>query len=292
MCPPRPPQLTCTVASPTSVTLNWGAAAGATSYQIERATSGAFAQVGTSTTTSFTNTGLTTNTAYQYRVRAANSAGTSHAVDGRHLHPGQHRQPPGTPGTPTTSAVTASSVTLNWAASTGTVTNYQVERATGATSTTFTQVGTSTTTSFTNTALAASTTYRFRVRATNSAGNSAYSGIVNVTTTTGGTGGGCSATLTLQTGWGGGYVMQPVTVTNTGTSSISGWTVTFTLPAGHAITNSWNATVTVSGQTVTARGIAGQTANLGAGASANWGFQATRPTSDNSLPSGATCTSP
>ena len=89
---------------------------------------------------------------------------------------------PGTPGTPTTSNVTSSSVTLSWTASTGTVTNYQIERATGATSTTFAQVGTSTTPTFTNTGLAANTTYRYRVRATNSAGNSAYSGIVNVTT--------------------------------------------------------------------------------------------------------------
>ena len=52
---------------------------------------------------------------------------------------------PGTPGTPTASNVTSNSVSLNWGASSGTVSNYQIERATGATSTSFSQVGTSTT---------------------------------------------------------------------------------------------------------------------------------------------------
>jgi len=297
--PPVPPAtptgLTCTVMSPTSIALSWNAVTGATSYQIERATgatSTSYSQVGTSTVTSFTNTGLTMSTTYRYRVRAANSAGTSQPAGPVNCTTFQDTgQVPGTPGTPTTSGVTTSAVTLSWAASSGTVTGYQIERATGATSTTFTQVGTSTTTSFTNTGLAANTTYRYRVRAVNTAGNSAYSGITNVTTQTGGTGGGCTATLTVQTAWGGGYVMQPVTVT-AGASAITGWTVTFTLPAGHTITNSWNATVTISGQTVTARGIAGQNANLGAGASTNWGFQATRSSSDNSLPTSPTCTSP
>jgi endoglucanase len=207
----------------------------------------------------------------------------------------QPPQVPGPPGTPTTSGVTANSVTLNWSASSGTVTNYQIERCQGSTCTNFAQVGTSTTTSFTNTGLTANTAYRYRVRATNSVGNSAYSGIVNVTTsgtTSPPPPGGCSAALTVQTAWSNGYVMQPNTVSNTGTSTINGWTVTFTLPAGHTITNFWNATVTISGQTVTARGISGQNTTLGSGASTTWGFQATRPDGNTQLPAGPTCTSP
>jgi lysophospholipase L1-like esterase len=300
---------------------------------------------------------------------------------------GQNPQPPGTPGTPVASGITASSVSLAWTASSGTVSNYQIERCQGSTCTAFVQIGTSATAAFVNSGLTASTTYRYRVRATNSAGASPYSGIVNVTTTgstgcvptnlivtgttpssitlswspppaacntagydvlrapgasggsfavvgqpvnppftdsglpsastfryqvrardtqnnvgpltpvlvastMGGGQGGCAATLTLQTGWGNGYVMQPNSVTNTGTSTITGWTVTFTLPAGHTIIGSWNATVAVSGQTVTARGIAGQNATLGAGASTTWGFQAGRPNGNTAVPSGATCTSP
>jgi cellulase/cellobiase CelA1 len=98
-------------------------------------------------------------------------------------------------------------------------------------------------------------------------------------------------TATVQTQWGNGYVIQPVTVANTGTSAINGWTVTFTLPSGHAVTGSWNATLTVSGQTVTARS-AGHNGALGSGQSTTFGFQASRPNGNTQTPSGYRCTSP
>ncbi|MEU8361257.1 cellulase family glycosylhydrolase [Nonomuraea sp. NPDC048882] len=91
----------------------------------------------------------------------------------------------------------------------------------------------------------------------------------------GGGGGGCTAAGSVQSQWGGGYVVQ-ATVTNTGTAPVTGWTVTFTLPSGHTIAGSWNATLTSSGQTVTARN-AGYNGNLGAGGSTGFGFQVTRP---------------
>ena len=84
---------------------------------------------------------------------------------------------------------------------------------------------------------------------------SAVSNTVTATTQTGGTGGGCSVTPTVQTQWQTGYVIEPARVTNTGTATINGWTVTFTLPAGHAIVGSWNTVLTVSGQTITARNV-------------------------------------
>ncbi|GAA3143954.1 hypothetical protein GCM10020001_078580 [Nonomuraea salmonea] len=131
---------------------------------------------------------------------------------------------------------------------------YDVLRAPGASGGSFAQVGTSATTSFSDTGLTPSTTYRYQVRARDAAGNlSPVSDTVQVTTTSGGTTGVCTATPTVQTQWGSGYVVQPLTITNTSTSTITGWTVTFTLPAGHTLTGSWNATVTTSGQTVTAK---------------------------------------
>ncbi len=199
-------------------------------------------------------------------------------------------QPPGTPGTPTTSNVTSSSVTLNWAASSGTVNSYLIERATGATSTSFTQVGTSSSPSFTNSGLAANTTYRYRVRAQNNAGTSGYSGIVNVTTTSGGGGGGCTTTATPSSQWNNGYVMN-VTVTNTGTSTLNGWTSTVTLPSGHAHTGSWPTAATVSGQTLTQRN-QNWNGSLAPGQSATWGFQASRPNGSTQLPTSFGCTSP
>jgi hypothetical protein len=194
---------------------------------------------------------------------------------------------PGAPGTPATSNVTSNSVTLNWAASSGTVTGYQIERATGATGTSFSQVGTGSGTSFTDTGLTAGTTYRYRVRATNAAGNSAYSGIVNVTTSGSGGGGGsgaCTTTTAVQSQWNTGYVLQ-LTVRNSGTTTLNSWTSTVTLPPGHALTNSWPIPATMSGQVVTEH----STAALAPGATASWGVQAGRADGNTQLPSTVTC---
>jgi endo-1,4-beta-xylanase len=139
--------------------------------------------------------------------------------------------------------------------------------------------------------LSASQTFRYQVRARDAAGNvSGFSTVVTGTTSGGGGGGGCSIALTAQSQWGNGYVIQPANVTNTGTAAITSWTVTITLPAGHAITGSWNATLTVSGQTVTARPMS-YNSNLGPGASTQFGFQASRPNGNTALPT-ATCAVP
>ncbi|MFI6454685.1 cellulose binding domain-containing protein [Streptosporangium amethystogenes] len=100
---------------------------------------------------------------------------------------------------------------------------------------------------------------------------------------------GCSAAAASSYQWNNGYVVDPIAVTNTGPSTINGWTVTFTLPAGHSLTGSWGATVTTSGQTVTARNLS-YNGSLAPGAKANFGFQAMNPSGTIQLPSGYTCT--
>ena len=83
--------------------------------------------------------------------------------------------------------VSTSQINLTWTASTDNVgvSEYRVERCQGASCTNFVQVATSTGTSFSNTGLASNTTYRFRVRAADGAGNfSTYSNIVSATTQT------------------------------------------------------------------------------------------------------------
>ncbi|GAA3789705.1 hypothetical protein GCM10022226_05620 [Sphaerisporangium flaviroseum] len=202
---------------------------------------------------------------------------------------------PTTPGTPTASNVTSSGARLSWSASTDSggsgLAGYNVYREQGATDP---QLGQSTTNSISLTGLTAGTQYQVYVRARDGAGNlSGNSSPVTFTTTTGGGGGGngCGVTGTTQGQWGNGYVIQPVTVTNTGTSAITGWTVTFTLPAGHTITGSWNATLTISGQTVTAKN-AGHNGTLAANASTSFGFQGSRPNGNTQVPAGYTCSSP
>ncbi len=156
-------------------------------------------------------------------------------------------QPPTTPGTPTASGVTANSVTLNWAASTDNtaVTGYEVYRATGASGGTFTLVGTPTGTTFTATGLAASTTYRFNVRARDAVPNfSASSGTVAVTTQAGGGGTGPCRVNYSASNWGGGNGFTAnVTITNTGTSAVNGWTLAFSFGSGQRVSlPGWGAT--------------------------------------------------
>jgi hypothetical protein len=81
--------------------------------------------------------------------------------------------------------------------------------------------------------------------------------------------GGCSLTAAVTGSWAGGYQMQ-LTVKNTGSSAIAGWTTSFTFPGDQRLANSWNAVAAQSGQQVTATN---QTynGNLAAGASATWG---------------------
>ncbi|MGW0810138.1 endo-1,4-beta-xylanase [Nonomuraea sp. NPDC002799] len=199
--------------------------------------------------------------------------------------------PPTTPGTPSASNVTSNSATLTWTASTDSggsgLAGYNVYREQG---TTDTQLGQSTANSISLTGLSPSTQYQAYVRARDGAGNlSGNSALVTFTTIAGpGGGGGCTAVGTVQTQWGNGYVVQPVTVTNTGTSGITGWTVTFTLPAGHTVTGSWNTALTVNGQTVTAKN-AGHNGTLAANASTSFGYQVSRPNGNTQTVSGYTC---
>ncbi|MGW3342067.1 PQQ-dependent sugar dehydrogenase [Nonomuraea rubra] len=207
---------------------------------------------------------------------------------------GTDTQAPSAPAGLAASGTTATATTLSWTAATDNVgvTGYDVLRAPGASGGTFTQAGTSATTSFTNTGLTAGTTYRYQVRARDAAGNlSPVSNTVTVTTTPSQGGGTCTATPATASEWATGYVIQ-VTVTNTGTATLNGWTVTFTLPPGHTISGSWNVQMSSSGQTATARNAAYNGGPIAPGASTSFGFQASRPSADGRVPGNYTCTSP
>ncbi|MGV9212110.1 cellulase family glycosylhydrolase [Micromonospora sp. RB23] len=81
--------------------------------------------------------------------------------------------------------------------------------------------------------------------------------------------GGCSASYAITNQWQGGFQGE-VRVT-AGTSAITGWTARWTFASGQSVTQSWNATVTSSGATVTARSL-DYNGRLAAGASATFGF--------------------
>jgi hypothetical protein len=93
--------------------------------------------------------------------------------------------PPSTPTGVTSSAVSSSQVNLSWTASTDNigVTGYLVERCGGSACTSFSQIATPSGTSYSDTGLSASTTYSYRVRATDAGGNlSGYSSVASATT--------------------------------------------------------------------------------------------------------------
>ncbi|MFJ6194713.1 PHB depolymerase family esterase [Micromonospora sp. NPDC092111] len=65
-----------------------------------------------------------------------------------------------------------------------------------------------------------------------------------------------------------------VTITNTGGTTVNGWALAFTLPAGQTITSGWNATYSPTSGAVTARNLS-YNATIAPGTSVGIGFQAT-----------------
>jgi chitodextrinase len=84
-------------------------------------------------------------------------------------------------------AASSTQINLGWTASTDIVgvTGYLIERCQGAGCTNFVQIGTSTSITYNDTGLTVSTSYSYRVRATDAAGNlSGYSGTASAATST------------------------------------------------------------------------------------------------------------
>ncbi|WP_129843085.1 cellulose binding domain-containing protein [Streptomyces sp. RFCAC02] len=84
-----------------------------------------------------------------------------------------------------------------------------------------------------------------------------------------------------------------LTITNTGTTAVNGWSLGFTLPAGQSITSGWNAGYSSGGGTVTATNAAWN-GTIAPGASVSIGYQAAH--TGNAAPptgftlNGAACT--
>ncbi|MCF0091615.1 cellulose binding domain-containing protein [Micromonospora sp. MH99] len=73
--------------------------------------------------------------------------------------------------------------------------------------------------------------------------------------------------------WNNGFTAD-VQITNTGSSALNGWTLTYSLPGGQQVTNAWNATVSQSGSTVTARNVS-HNGSIAPGGTASFGYQGT-----------------
>ncbi len=187
-----PTNLSTTNVAATSVTLNWGAATGATNYSIQYklASASSWTSAGTSTATSFNLSGLTASTAYNWQVKtdcsafspSANFTTTSGGGGGTCAAPG---------GLNAGSIVTTS-VALSWGASSG-ATSYTVQFKTTAASA-WTTAGSTGNLSFNLSNLTANTAYSWQVKAN----CSGWSAAANFTTATAG-GGTCAVPAGLGT---------------------------------------------------------------------------------------------
>ncbi len=94
----------------------------------------------------------------------------------------------------------------------------------------------------------------------------------------GGSGGSTCKVSYTKNEWLGGLTAD-ITVTNTGTSAVNGWTLGFVSPGDTKVTSPWNATITQSGAAVTSKNVS-YNGTIAAGASVSFGFQGTWASND------------
>src|SRR6185436_3299412 len=119
------------------------------------------------------DTTLTGGTSYSYRVRAidaaANLSGYSTVTNA--ITP--DTEPPTAPTALTPTVMSANRINLSWTGATDNVgvSGYQVERCQGSGCSSFIQIGICTAATYSDTGLTPATSYSYRVRATDAAGN-------------------------------------------------------------------------------------------------------------------------
>ena len=190
--PTAPTNVSAGAAGMNQINLGWTASTdivGVTGYLVERCQGAgctAFTQIATPATTNYSDTGLSAGTSYSYRVRATDAAGNlSPYSNVASATTAPATQSPSAPTNLTASPAGTTQINVAWAASTDSVgvTGYLVERCQGAGCTTFTQIATSISITYNDTGLNPGTSYSYRVRATDAAGNlSLYSNVVSAAT--------------------------------------------------------------------------------------------------------------
>ena len=178
--PTEPTGLSATAVSGTQINLAWTGSSdnvAVASYRVERCQGAGctvFVQVATPTGTSFSDTGLRPRRRYRYRVRAADAAGNlsgytaiQNATTRGHAGADGADRPGGDRRLPEPDRPRLDGVDRQRRASRATGSSAARERRVRTSS----QVATPTAASFSDTGLAAATTYRYRVRAEDTAGN-------------------------------------------------------------------------------------------------------------------------
>lgn len=81
----------------------------------------------------------------------------------------------------------------------------------------------------------------------------------------------CQVTYAISNQWNTGFNAD-VTIKNTGTTAVNGWTLTWSFANGQTLVNGWNATLTQTGANVSAKDL-GWNAAIATGGTASFGFQ-------------------
>ncbi|MGO8674099.1 MAG: fibronectin type III domain-containing protein, partial [Capsulimonadaceae bacterium] len=174
---PMPPTGLTATAGNLEVALAWTAGAGATSYNIYRATASSAegsTPVGMATGTSYSDTGLSNGVAYFYKVASVNSTGTSPQSTEASATP----EPP-IPAVPVVTATALDAqVDLTWTADPD-ATSYNIYRSTKSGAEGATPIGTAAPDGYVDTGLTNGVTYFYEATAVNSAGTSALSSEVS-----------------------------------------------------------------------------------------------------------------
>ena len=188
--PPPPPTaptgLAAAAVSTSEIDLSWtNTSTSQTGVKIERSIDNVtFTQIAIAgaTAVSFPDTGLSASTTYFYQVRATNASGDSPYSN---TASATTQSPPPPPTAPTNLAATASSssqIDLSWTNTATNQTGVKVERSID--NVTFAQIAVAgaAAVSYSDGGLSASTTYYYRVRATNASGDSPYGNTASATT--------------------------------------------------------------------------------------------------------------
>jgi len=186
--PPAPAALVATGISSTEIDLAWSDnSSNESGFKVERktGTGGIYAQIATvaAGVSTYANSGLLAGTTYCYRARAYNSVGNSSYSNESCAIAQASGSTPAAPGNLTAAPKSTTQINLAWNDNSTNETGFRIDRKVGTTGTWYQIATVGVDIKFyANAALLAGRTYCYRVRATNAAGDSAYSNEACATT--------------------------------------------------------------------------------------------------------------